>query len=216
MPKLDVELEIPFVENTGSRCVPACATMILGTLMPEHSYAKTEVEELSGFVEGRPTWATQHLLSLNTLGIDVGWIQDEDLPAFAANPVAYMRNQVPDAAFERFTEKNNLELEAHRIQEYLGRDLPFEQRPATHEDIRTRLLAGWLVRLEVNGKPLAGELGLVNHAVLVSGFNDNVVRLENPDGLYGSKPKQIITWDELDAAWDEPTLQYYRSAATEL
>ncbi len=69
---------------------------------------------------------------------------------------------------------------------------------------------GWAVRLEVNGKVLADQPGYVAHAVMVSGFSDTLVRLENPDGIYGSKPKQLISWETLHSAWDEPTMQYYR------
>jgi hypothetical protein len=207
------EIELPFTPNTGRRCVPACTDMILKHLLPEQQFTFSQVEEMSGFREGYSTWAAQHLLSLNRLGIDVGWIQDENLQDFASNPDAFMRGQFPDEdSFVAFTSTNDIVQEAKRIDTYLKLELPFEQRRARQEDITARMLGGWVVRLEVNGKSLANRDGYAAHAVLVSGFNDEEVRLENPDGLYGSKPKQVMSWDKLHEAWTEPALQYYRKA----
>lgn len=212
MSRLDFELDIPFAENTGRRCVPACTRMIAGYLLPELCIDSKRAEELSGFRDDRATWATQHLLSLNDMGVEVGWIQDEDIAEFANRPEGYIRRQIPDElAYQAFVQSNDLPQEAVRIHEYFSRGLTFEKRQATVDDIRHRMIGGYVVRLEVNGKVLAGQPGFVNHAVVVSGFGDGVVRIENPDGLHGSKPRQIIGWDVLEKAWpEERALQYYR------
>lgn len=212
MTKLDFEVEIPFVENTGRRCVPACTGMTLNTLMPEHGYETSQIEQMCGFRPDRSTWAAQHLLALDDLGIDVGWIEDDDLPLFASDPYGLKRRQMNSTEFKVFTESNDLELEALRVATYLERGLPFEQRRSNEEDIVSKLESGWLVRLEVNGKILADQEGYANHAVMVSGFNDKVVRLENPDGLYGSKPKQLVTWGELSTAREggHGAMHYYK------
>lgn len=205
------EIDVPFTENLGRRCVPACTTMILDTLIPGHEFSAEDIEHLSGFSEGKSTWAAQHLLSLNDLGIEVGWIQDEDLADFAAHPDTFIAAQIPDpVSLAAFKDTNDLTLEASRIGAYLERGLPFAQREATFEDITTVTDDGYMVRLEVNGKPLAGQPGVAAHAVVVSAFNKTHVRLENPDGVYGQKPRQVVTWEDLATAWDEPTMQYYR------
>lgn len=210
MTNFSYEIEVPFTENLGRRCVPACTAMILDTLMPGHGLDREAIEEMSGFTEGKATWAAQHLLSLSALGLEVGWIQDEDLSAFALDPDAFIARQIPNLdSLRQFKEVNDLELEASRIGNYLAQGLPFEQRQARIDDITSLATAGKLVRLEVNGKKLADEDGFTAHAVIISAFNDQYIRLENPDGLYGSKPKQVISWDELAAAWDEPILQHY-------
>jgi hypothetical protein len=213
MTKLDFEVEIPFVENIGGRCVPACAAMVLKTLVPEREFETTEVETLCGFRESYGTWAAQHLLSFDRLGLDVGWVEDDDLYRFAADPVSVVSEEVSsDEAFGDYMAANDVDLEARRVKEYLLRGLPFEQKHATSDDITTQLLKGWLVRLEVNGKVLANQEGYANHAVMVSGFNDKTIRLENPDGLYGSKPRQVVSWDVLaDARLDGTgAMHYYR------
>jgi hypothetical protein len=210
MSRFDYEIDIPFAENTGRRCVPACTKMIVNYLLPDQDISKADAEKMSGFREDRATWATQHLLSLHDIGLEVGWIQDEDITEFAANPDDYVKGQFRKPtgkldvdAYISFLHTNDVPLEGARIQSYIDSGLPFEKRRATTEDITRRMLGGYAVRLEVNGRKLADQPGFVNHAVIVSGFNDSIVRVENPDGLYGSKPKQIIPWSDLEDAWPQ-------------
>lgn len=137
----------------------------------------------------------QHLLSLDEYGIEVGWIQGEDLPEFAVHPDEFMLEQF-----------------GGDVKQYLDRHLPFKQREALQNDIISLALGGYVVRLELNGKALAGQPGDVGHAVIVSGFNETAIRLENPDGQHGSKPQQVVPWSALGAAWDGyRTLQYYKN-----
>lgn len=208
------EIDIPFSGNDGKRCVPACTKMIVDYLRPDMHITKEQAEALSGFTEDQATWAAQHLLSLHEIGIDVGWIQDEDLARFADAPEEFILNQFGGnvEAYERFAAVNNLPLEASRIGQYLAKGLPLEQREATRDDIVSLALGGYVVRLEVNGKTLADQPGDTAHAVVVSGFDDEHIWLENPDGQYGSKPKQIVPWDTLEVAWQNyHTLQYYKN-----
>ncbi len=91
-------------------------------------------------------------------------------------------NQVGNSQtiYDAFTAKNDIFTESERIKSYLERGLPFEKRDATREDIVRRALGGYVVRLEINGKALAHQPGDIAHAVLVSGFNDEKIRLETP------------------------------------
>lgn len=193
--------------------MPACTKMILDHLLPDMAITKEQAEELSGFHDSRSTWAAQHLLSLSSLGLEVGWIQAENLPSFAANPTAFMLAQFNGNVerYESYAKTSDIPLESSRVKDYLERQLAFDQREATRHDITSLALGGYVVRLELNGKILADQPGDVGHAVVVSGFNDSNIRLENPDGQYGSKPKQLIPWDKLDTAWSGyRALQYYK------
>lgn len=199
-----VKLDVPFVENPGKRCVPACAAMVLGYCLPEVKFSWTEIEQLSGFREGLATWGTQHLLSLNDLGIETVWIEDVDLDRFALAPFEYIRSLFSDdEAYNYQIQHSDLSLEAKRVSEYLDRGLSFEQRPATSDDIKAFLQDDWLVRLEVNGKVLADQPGYGAHSVLVSGFNDEQVIIQNPDSAFGQKPNQVVSWELLEKAWQE-------------
>lgn len=199
-----VKLDVPFVENPGKRCVPACAAMVLGYCLPEVKFSWEEVEQLSGYKESLATWGTQHLLSLNDLGIETAWIEDVDLDRFALAPFEYMRSMfTDDEAYAYQLAHSDLSLEAKRVDAYLDQGLRFEQRAASIDDVKGFLQDKWPVRLEVNGKLLAGQLGYGAHSVLVTGFNDDVAIIQNPDSAFGQKPNQVVTWELLEKAWQE-------------
>jgi hypothetical protein len=195
---------VPFVANPGKRCVPACAAMVLEYFLPQVELSWEEVEQLSGHKEGLATWGTQHLLSLNDFGIETAWIEDVDLDRFALAPFEYMRSMfTDDEAYAYQIAHSDLSLEAKRVDEYLDRGLRFEQRVASIDDIKGFLQDKWLVRLEVNGKPLADQPGYGAHSVIVSGFNDDTVIIQNPDSAFGQKPNQTVSWELLERAWQE-------------
>jgi hypothetical protein len=196
--------EITFVDNPGKQCVQACTAMLLKEYFPQVDFAWHEIETLTGYKEGLSTWGTQHLLGLNDLGIETAWIENVDLDRFSLAPFEYMRTLFSDEVAYRFqVEHSDLPLEARRVQEYLDRGLVFEEREATADDIKDYLQAGWLVRLEVNGKPLADQSGYGAHSVLVSGYNNETVILQNPDSAFGQKPNQCVSWELLEKAWQE-------------
>lgn len=199
-----VKREITFVENPGKQCVQACTAMILKEYLPQADFSWREIEQLTGYKEGLSTWGTQHLLSLNDLGIETAWIENVDLDRFSLAPFEYMRTLFSDETAYRFqVEHSDLPLEARRAQEYLDRGLRFEEREATIDDIKQFLQDGWLVRLEVNGKPLADQSGYGAHSVLVSGYDEETVILQNPDSAFGQKPNQCVSWELLERAWQE-------------
>lgn len=195
--------EVPFVKNPSDKCVPATTGMVLAYFMSEKKFATPELEELCGYVPGRGTWPTKSLLELHKMGFQVHWVEDFDHDAFVKDPVGYLSSILDKEALEYQLKHSDLALEARRMQEYMTLGLPLERRPATNEDIKHFLDDGWLVRLEVNARPLAGRTGYEGHSILVVGYDDKEVIIHNPDGAYGNKPYQHVTWDLLDRAWKE-------------
>lgn len=196
-------LDVPFVANPDNRCVPATTGMILAYFMPEKKYTMEELDELCGYVEGRGTWQAQSLLALHKLGFQVHEIEDFDHEAFANDPVKYLSSILDKEALDYQLKHSDLKLEAARIKEYMDLGLPLERRPATNDDIRRFIDDGWLVRLEVNDRPLAGRTGYNGHSIIVVGYDDNEVTIHNPDGINGNNPNQKASWELLNQAWKE-------------
>lgn len=196
-------LDVPFVENPDDKCVPATTGIILAYFMPEKKFTMPELEKLCGYIEGRGTWQTKPLLELHRLGFQVHWIEDFDHEAFAEDPEKYLASILDKEALEYQLKNTDLKLEAERMKEYMELGLPLERRAATDEDIKHFLDDGWLVRLEVNARPLAGRTGYEGHSVVVIGYDDNEVVIHNPDGVDGNKPNQHVSWELLNRAWKE-------------
>lgn len=196
-------LEVPFIKNLDNRCVSATTGMVLAYFMPEKKYTMAELDKLCGYVEGRGTWQAESLLQLHKLGFQVHTIEGFDHEAFASDPRKYLSSILDKEALDYQLKHTDLELEPQRIQEYIDLGLSLENRPATDDDVRSFIDEGWLVRLEVNGQPLAGKTGYSEHSILVISYDEDNVVIHNPDGMNGNKPNQKVSWELLNQAWKE-------------
>jgi hypothetical protein len=197
-------LDVPFVgndENPSDKCVQAVIAMVLGYFMPERKFTMLEVEKLVGYVPGKGTWKAQLMLSLNELGFQTQWVENFDHHQFVVDPQGYLSTILDKEALDWQIDNSDLPKEAERIQLYLDKGLPLQQRRGTRQDIKDFLSDGWLVMLEVNENIIAGIPGYLGHVVLVVGYDDTEVAIHNPDGNNGNKPNQVITWELLEEAW---------------
>lgn len=196
---------VPFVANPSDKCVPATIGMVLSYFEPNQKFSMLQLEKLCGYQKGKGIWPFTHLLALTKRGYQIKCIEDFDLPQFIEDPVAYLRqilSHEPEA-LEFQLSHSNLHNEAKKAQKCLDNGLHFERRRGTPSDIKQLLDDGWLVRLEVNGMPLAEKPGFYAHSILVIGYDESGAILHNPDGAHGSKPNQHVSWELLDEAWGE-------------
>ncbi len=194
--------DIPFVENPGGQCVPACIAMVVQHFRPELDFDLAESSELCGYEAGQGAWGIQSLLSLSDLGFEVQWVEDWDIHQFIENPEGYLAEIFDDQEMLDYQlEHSNIPLERERAIAYVENKQPFEKRPGTRHDVETLIDDGWLMRLEVNGKPLANQEGYGAHSVLAIGYNNDEVIIHNPDGKYGPKPNQHVEWERFMDAW---------------
>lgn len=200
-----VHYKVPFVSNPDNRCVPATIAMVVQYFMPEKHFTLAQSEHLCGYVKGMATWEFAHMLKLDELGFEQRRIDDFDLKEFAADPEKYLRKILKDPAALEYQLANAGDLQLHgaEAREYLKRGLHHEQRPGTLKDVKQFLDDGWLVRLEVNARPLVGTSGYDGHSVLVIGYDDKGFILHNPDGVAGDRPNQHISPELLTRAWRE-------------
>lgn len=199
--------EVPFCPNEGDQCLVANIHSVLTYFEPEMQLERRQVADLCGYVSGLGAWKTQSLLSLDQLGFEVRWIEDDDLVSFATNPHASMEQRFHDpAVLERQLSISDVALEAQRVATYLSKGLPFERRKGTIADITNFLADGWLVRLSVNGTalfPMADQNYYSPHSVLAVGYWEDGVILHNADGINGNVANQPIPWEQLMTAWDQ-------------
>ena len=47
----------------------------------------------------------------------------------------------------------------------------------------------------------AGRSGYDGHSILVTGYNDDEVIIQNPDSDNGNQPNQHVSWQVLNEAW---------------
>jgi hypothetical protein len=209
-----IRTDVPFIPNPDNRCLVCCVGMLLGCFYPDKKYTMQELEAFSGYVEGEGTWPMQHLLRMADMGIEFRVISDWDMHKFVDDPEGYIRELSTDqVSLEYQLKHSDLPGERERYVEYMRRNLPYEKRRGTFDDVRKFLDDGWIVRLGVNINMLNGEEGYVGHSLLVLGYDKDGPVLHNPDSA-NNRPNQRVTWDELEKAWqdfgDQSTVYAYR------
>ena len=161
--------KVSFISNHDTRCVPCTFGMGLAYFSPKLKFTMKELENFCGFKEGHGTWKAEAMLGMARLGYEVYWIEQFDFNSFSNNPEAYINS-----------------------------GLPLEYRQGTNDDIKDFLDDGWLVHLEVNARTLAGRSGYDGHSILVTGYNDDEVIIQNPDSDNGNQPNQHVSWQVLN------------------
>src|SRR4051812_42743813 len=124
MSKFEVDIDVPFVENPGKRCVVACGAMAVAHTLPAMDFSFEEVERLCGYREGISTWGSQLLLSLSDMNVGVAWIEDAEIWDFATNPSTYMKKLFSEPeAYAYQMGHSDIPTEARRVRRYLQYDL---------------------------------------------------------------------------------------------
>jgi hypothetical protein len=195
--------KVPFIFNPDTRCVPCVFGMGLAHFTPEKKYSMRQLDEFCGFKEGYGTWKGQAMLNMAKLGYQVHWIEQFDFEKFSEDPKVYLTGILSDDVYQEQIKNTDLELEATVMKTYIVKGLPIENRQATNRDIKHFLDEGWLVHLEVNARILAGRPGYDGHSILVTGYDDDEVIIQNPDGDNGNLANQHIDWRLLNLAWKE-------------
>ena len=190
--------KVSFISNHDTRCVPCTFGMGLAYFSPKLKFTMKELENFCGFKEGHGTWKAEAILGMARLGYEVYWIEQFDFNSFSNNPEAYLRSILSDEVYKEQASNTDLQLEAKRMKKYINSGLPLEYRQGTNDDIKDFLDDGWLVHLEVNARTLAGRSGYDGHSILVTGYNDDEVIIQNPDSDNGNQPNQHVSWQVLN------------------
>jgi hypothetical protein len=195
-----VTYDVPFIENTGDalHCQQAAYMMILKYFKPGFEVDWDEWSKITGFEEGKGTWATASLLWFHDQGFAVSHIELFDWSEFARTGNDYMIKKFGEEVGQWSIDHSNIPLEQARGKQFaaLGID---EQHVPTIDDIKQFLTDGYLVRALINSHRLNGQDGYFGHAVVVTGFDDNNLILHNP----GPPPaaSQKVSFADFEAAW---------------
>ena len=195
--------DVPFVPNTPDdlHCVQSAYMMIAKYFQPSFSISMDEWSKLTGFEEGKGTWANTALLWFKENGYKVRHLSLFDYKAFVENPEVYILNLAGKEVGQWQIEHTNIPAEVERVKRLLEAGI-IEQREPTFQDIKQGLDGGWLVRVMINWKKLAGKPGFLGHAVTIIGYEADSVIFHDP----GAPPAEgrKVPFKEFEAAWADP------------
>lgn len=195
--------EVLFVSNTEDdmHCMQAAYLMILKYFKPELELSWEDWSKVTGYEDGKATWASASLLWFKDHGFDVMHISLFDYDDFIKNGPEYLLRAFGPEAGGWQVENSNIKIELTRAKQLINNGLIKQAEPKT-KDIKKFLDDGYLVRVLVNARKLAGKEGYFGHAVAVIGYDENGFIIHDP-GL-PPLPNRHLKFADFEAAWADP------------
>jgi|ETNmetMinimDraft_4_1059912.scaffolds.fasta_scaffold38179_3 hypothetical protein len=193
---------VPFVPNTpdDTHCLQAAFMSVAKYFDPDFSIPMDEWSRLTGYEEGKGTWAYAGLAWFAQNGYEVKHFELFDFDEFMKRPKKYMIEVHGEEAGVWGYQNTNVPAEIQRMRRVLALGL-VEQHDPTIEDIQKFLDEGYLARVTLNAHRLNNEAGYVGHAVTIIGYTDSQVTLHDP-GL-PPMPNRQVSWETFEAAWGQ-------------
>lgn len=198
-------MKVPFISNTpdDKHCVPVSYMMIIKTFDPSFSMPIEDWAKVTGFEEGKGTWANASLVWLHEHGYEVKHITTFDYPAFVEKQDKYLIELSGEEVGKWMIDHTNMPAEVERTKRLIKAGSIIEKREPTQDDIQQLLDSGYLLRANINFAKLAGQDDYVGHSVVIIGYDAAGVYIHDP-GLPAIENRHI-EWERFEEAWADPT-----------
>jgi hypothetical protein len=210
-----MELEVPFLSNTedDTHCVQASLGMILKYFKPESNHSMEELEQITAKEENLWTWPLAMLLWLTQNNYDVKVIDLFDYEEFAEKGAKYIYENLGEEIGSAQEQNSDLPAEQARAKQLIGKVDKKNEIP-TQDDVRTFLEQGYVPLCRVNMATLNGVEGYMGHSIIVKGF-DNEGLIINDPGLPPQEDRHVST-EAFEQAWAYPVPESKNITAVKL
>lgn len=200
---MKVAYDVPFFANTAdnTHCVQASLRMLLKYFEPDLEFSWEELERITAKVEGLATWKSAMWIWLYKRGYDLHVIEGFNAKRFIAEGGAYLRDEFGEEAADWQMKMSDIPQERRLYKELLDL-VPIDNRIPQISDVIHFLDRGYLVAAAINSCKLAKKSGYVGHAIVITGYDEGFLRLNNP-GLPPNEG-QIVSNEDFEAAWADP------------
>jgi len=199
-----MELEVPFLSNTedDTHCVQASLGMILKYFNHEKEYSWEELEAITAKDDNLWTWPLATLLWLTENGYEVKVIDLFDYEEFASKGAKYIYETLGDEighAQERNSDILTEQARAKQLKERVDKKIAIP----TTDDLKQFLNNGYVPLCRVNSRVLNGREGYVGHSIIVKGYDDENLIINDP-GLPPLEGREV-SYSDFEKAWAYPT-----------
>ncbi len=197
-------VKVPFVPNSEDdlHCFQASYLSIAKYYIPDFGMSWDDWCSVTGYEEGKGTWASAGLLWFKNQGFSVRHISLFDYERFIELGADYLVELVGEEVGNWQIKHTNLPLEIERAKQLLKNSLVEKSEPSL-DDIRRYISDGWLVRVLVNSRTLNGKEGYVGHSVVVTDIDDLNVVFHDP-GL-PPIPNRQVSCELFEKSWAYPS-----------
>lgn len=171
---------------------------------PERTWSWEELDELTGHVEGVPTWNMKAYMETVRLGYDTVIYDPLDYAQFVKAPKEYIRNKFSHSYAEETFRSSDMDRAVRDSLELLGMEgLPLYGRSYELSEYKHLLDSGYLALTWVDSAVVCGVEGECwPHFILAYAYDDKGIYAHDPGGddPEGQMPDRFIDWDTFEAA----------------
>jgi hypothetical protein len=192
--------DVPFYANPDdTHCFQAAIRMVVKCFRPAEEYSWTQLDAITGKVDGYGTWPFAGLMWLHEQGLDVRNIELMDNSRFAREGRSYVAEFCPELAAPLPPDLSSEQTAAARFVKLVR----CETRIPDLDDVRDFLAAGYLAICNVNSRLLNGRDGYMGHFVVVTSCDATGLVLHDP-GPPGEARRRVPI-GTFEKAWAYPT-----------
>lgn len=194
---------VQFFENAADNnsCFQACLKMVLKYYLPNENYSWLELDRVTAKKQGLWTWPMAGLVWMQENNFKVINIELFDYKEFIDNPERYLIDYYGEEVGHDQIKNSDIE-QGVKFSKKLIEVVEVENRSPNFNDIKKLINDGYLIIVNVNSSALDGYNGYTGHFVVVIGFDNFSIYLNDP-GLPGQSNRQI-SLDVFKKAWSYP------------
>lgn len=197
--------DVPLYNNPdGTHCFQASLRSILKFFEPHKNFTFKQLDKITAKEKGLWTWPMAGELWLKESGYEVKKIERFDYARLAEIGGDYLVELFgPKVAHEQIIH-SNMSVEINRARDFAGK-IDISQRLPGIEDIRKYLGEGFLVWCVINSRKLSGSAGYVGHFVVVTGYDENGLYINDSGGRVRHAQKDLyLTYSKFLDCWADP------------
>lgn len=162
-------------------CVQACIkTMLRHFNLPVLSFK--ELDEITGHEARKFTWMSKTLLWLAAKNLHVIHVENLDYALFARNGTGYLKTLWNNETFEIQNRYSDLEMErVNATKLTANNNVTLVNRRLNVNELRLLFNLGFFIMLSINPNVLKHKSGYASHMVVIAGFENEMVRICDPD-----------------------------------
>lgn len=182
----------------STHCVQACYKMILKHFLPEQDYTWEQLDEMTAKQDGKWTWPMAGLCWFSENGFDVEYIEKFDYQAFYDRQEEYLVEHFGEEVAKAQIENSDIPLERKWTKKFIE-TINSENRIPTYEDMKNLLDQGYLLAVMVDYRALHNLEGYAGHCVVINGYTDTHLYMNDPDSPTGKE--MLITYEQFEKGW---------------
>lgn len=176
--------------------------MILKYYLPDRDFTWEELDKATNKQKDMWTWGMAGLYWLTQQGFEVVVVEDFDYLRFLNEKGSYLIERFGREIADEQIKNTDIEAEIKWVKPFID-NVNLQNWTAKLDEIINFLRNGYLVMVNVNSNSLRDKKGYAGHFLVVRGFDDKHLIVNDPGGAPGIENERI-TFEQFIKGWSYP------------